>query len=200
LADNPVLPGTASVTVPIGSDLQRPGVPIDGMLRYNTTDDVFEGYVNGVWEPLVTGTVASAFLPLTGGSMLGDINMVGGNDITMSAGSLIDGRDVSADGTVLDNINTGTGIKVQTAPDTFVNREIEAETGSGLVVNDGDGTAGNPTIDYDMTLVPDLGVGVQVDENNDYLLIHDVSIGEERKVTPRQLNNRDAFRYFMVQI
>ena len=35
LATNPVLPGTASTTLPGGTTAQRPSVPIAGMIRYN---------------------------------------------------------------------------------------------------------------------------------------------------------------------
>jgi hypothetical protein len=37
LANNPVLPGTASVTIPTGSTAQRPVTPTVGMFRFNTS-------------------------------------------------------------------------------------------------------------------------------------------------------------------
>jgi hypothetical protein len=46
IALNPVIPGTASVTVPVGTTAQRPGAPTEGMLRYNLTEDILEGYAN----------------------------------------------------------------------------------------------------------------------------------------------------------
>ena len=49
IATDPILPGTGSVTVPDGTTGERPGTPVNGMLRYNTTDNVFEGYENGAW-------------------------------------------------------------------------------------------------------------------------------------------------------
>lgn len=45
IATNPILPGTASVTIPLGTTAQRPGSPFDGMLRYNTDNDVVESYI-----------------------------------------------------------------------------------------------------------------------------------------------------------
>jgi hypothetical protein len=56
LATNPVLPGTESVTVPIGATGARPVSAVNGMLRYNTTTAVFEGYANGAWGSITTGT------------------------------------------------------------------------------------------------------------------------------------------------
>ena len=38
---------TGAITVPNGTTAQRPSVPINGMIRYNTTIARFEGYANG---------------------------------------------------------------------------------------------------------------------------------------------------------
>ena len=38
---------TGAITVPNGTTAQRPAVPINGMIRYNTDTARFEGYVNG---------------------------------------------------------------------------------------------------------------------------------------------------------
>ncbi|WPX99529.1 hypothetical protein Megpolyxen_01420 [Candidatus Megaera polyxenophila] len=37
IATNPVLPGTASVTIPTGTTVQRPSTPTAGMFRFNTS-------------------------------------------------------------------------------------------------------------------------------------------------------------------
>jgi hypothetical protein len=37
------------VQMPTGATTDRPDTPADGMLRYNTTLDLFEGFVNGAW-------------------------------------------------------------------------------------------------------------------------------------------------------
>jgi hypothetical protein len=42
-----VFNSTGAVTVPKGTTAQRPTVPVNGMIRYNTTTARFEGYVNG---------------------------------------------------------------------------------------------------------------------------------------------------------
>jgi hypothetical protein len=41
--------GTGQVKLPAGTTAQRSGSPVDGMLRYNTDLDSFEGYVDGIW-------------------------------------------------------------------------------------------------------------------------------------------------------
>ena len=42
-----VFNSTGAVTVPRGTTAQRPAVPTNGMVRYNTDIARFEGYVNG---------------------------------------------------------------------------------------------------------------------------------------------------------
>ncbi len=41
--------GTGQVKLPAGTTAQRSGSPVDGMLRYNSDLDSFEGYVDGIW-------------------------------------------------------------------------------------------------------------------------------------------------------
>jgi hypothetical protein len=38
-----------AIKIPSGSQSSRPGIPANGMLRYSTTDNQFEGYANGAW-------------------------------------------------------------------------------------------------------------------------------------------------------
>jgi hypothetical protein len=47
--------GTGALKMPSGTTAQQPIVPIDGMIRYNTTTNSFEGYINGAWGQLGSG-------------------------------------------------------------------------------------------------------------------------------------------------
>jgi len=51
-AQNITLNSTGSFTVPSGTTAQRPGSPVNGMLRYNTTIPQLEIYVGGSWSAL----------------------------------------------------------------------------------------------------------------------------------------------------
>lgn len=53
IANNPILPGTGSVTVPDGTTAQTPGSPTNGMIRYDTDTDLFMAYQNGGWEQMI---------------------------------------------------------------------------------------------------------------------------------------------------
>lgn len=54
-AGNIEMSGTGAIDVAAGTTGQRPGTPSNGMLRYNTTDNAFEGYVNGAWGEIGGG-------------------------------------------------------------------------------------------------------------------------------------------------
>lgn len=47
-----VFPGTAAMTVPVGTTGQRPGAPAVGEIRFNTTTVQFEGYNGITWVNL----------------------------------------------------------------------------------------------------------------------------------------------------
>ena len=67
LADNPILPGTEGVVVPSGTTGQRAGSPTNGVIRYNTTSQTFEGYANSIWRDFsLTGGVTSFSAGTTG--------------------------------------------------------------------------------------------------------------------------------------
>jgi hypothetical protein len=46
---NVTFSGFGYVQMPTGATTDRPNTPADGMFRYNTTLDLFEGFVNGAW-------------------------------------------------------------------------------------------------------------------------------------------------------
>ena len=41
-----------SMVPPTGTTAQRPGTPVAGMVRYNTTLSLLEAYIGGVWAPI----------------------------------------------------------------------------------------------------------------------------------------------------
>jgi hypothetical protein len=50
--------GTGQVKLPAGTELQRSGSPANGMIRYNTDENTFEGYANGEWGGIGGGADA----------------------------------------------------------------------------------------------------------------------------------------------
>lgn len=56
IASDPVMPGTAAITLPIGTTAQRGSVG-DGAIRYNSDTALFEGRLNGSWSPFALSGV-----------------------------------------------------------------------------------------------------------------------------------------------
>ena len=67
ITSNPTIPGTAGMLVPVGTTGQRSGSPSNGVIRYNTTTQTFEGYANSAWRDFaLTGGVTSFSAGTTG--------------------------------------------------------------------------------------------------------------------------------------
>ena len=74
LASNAILPGVASVTLPIGTTAERPALGVNGMLRYNTSTARFEGYQGNAW--VTSGTGDGTVTSVSGTA--GEISVVNG--------------------------------------------------------------------------------------------------------------------------
>lgn len=65
IANNAILPGTGSITIPNGTTAQRVGSY--GAIRYNTSSGTFEGYITTGWQQFsLTGGVTSFQTSLSG--------------------------------------------------------------------------------------------------------------------------------------
>jgi hypothetical protein len=60
---NPSFTDTGAIKIPVGTELQRPGSPVAGQLRFNDDEDEFEGYDGTAWGAIGGGG---------SGQMLGD--------------------------------------------------------------------------------------------------------------------------------
>ena len=91
--------GTGQVKLPAGTTAQRSGSPVNGMLRYNTDLDSFEGYVDGIWGGIggaqaggaimtnkSTASVSYTIASGENGLSVGPITVDTGVTITVSSG------------------------------------------------------------------------------------------------------------------
>lgn len=152
IAANPILPGNGSVTVPTGTTGQRPGSPIVGDLRYNSTTSEFEGY-NGAWTPFGSGggsvTSITAGSNLTGGTITTTGTIALSNTITgltsINVGNieLIGNQLISTDTNGnIDLLPNGTGnILLGAAPVTITPSGIISAFGIDLIA-----VGGNPAL------------------------------------------------------
>jgi hypothetical protein len=118
LSSNAVLPGTGAVTVPKGSTAQKP-VGTAGQIRYNTDNQVFEGYAAGSWNPFSLAGGVSTF---SGGSTgLTPASPIGG---AITLGGVLN---VSSGGTGASSLTgyvKGSGTANMTASATIPNTDI----------------------------------------------------------------------------
>jgi hypothetical protein len=71
IADNAVFPGVEGITVPSGTTAERPSLPNEGEIRFNTDTGLFEGYLSSSWQSFSSGgtgvTSVATGTGLTGG-------------------------------------------------------------------------------------------------------------------------------------
>ena len=63
VSGNVDLTGTGYLQLPSGTDAERPGSPAEGMLRWNDTSNVFEGYDGNVWGKIGGGAAVQSTAP-----------------------------------------------------------------------------------------------------------------------------------------
>ena len=99
--NNLIFSGTGTITTPSGTTAQRPGSPGEGMLRYNSELDEFEGYANSAWGSIGGGasaggaiyentqTITANYTMTTGtnGHSVGPITINSGIVVTIPSGS-----------------------------------------------------------------------------------------------------------------
>ncbi|MEA9355420.1 tail fiber domain-containing protein [Bacteriovorax sp. PP10] len=160
----------------VGVDATACSAAIAGAMRFNTPNVEF---CNGTsWAPFGTSGATVASAQITDGTIVdADINAAANITATKLGTGVVDNTELSYIDGVTSSIQTQlnakqaldatltslaafntNGILVQTAADTFTGRTI-AGTANRLTVTNGDGIAGNPTIDIPTALLPSPVVG-----------------------------------------
>jgi hypothetical protein len=130
------LVGDGALVVPAGTTAQRPSPAQAAMVRFNQDTNTLEFYDGTSWGSIGQGSVTS--VAVTGSPGL----TVGGSPIT-TAGTITLTLDAELQG--LAGLSTN-GLVAHTGTGTYIGRTITGVAGN-IVVTDGDGIAGNPTID-----------------------------------------------------
>ena len=122
--------GSGAVTLTTGTTAQRPSVPVNGMIRYNTDLTAVETYQNNSWVSMEGGTVTS-------------VNVAGGTTgFTFTGGPITSSGTITMTGT-LGTANGGTGLSslgtasqilgVNTAGTALEYKSLTAGTGINVV-------------------------------------------------------------------
>jgi hypothetical protein len=123
LADNPVIPGTGGVVLPVGTTAQRPS-GTSGQIRYNSTTNKFEGYQNGLWQDIGNGSGTVTSVDVSGG--LTGLTTSGGP--VTSSGTITLGGTLAAD-------HGGTGYSSYTVGDLLYANTVSGFAKLGIGAN-----------------------------------------------------------------
>jgi hypothetical protein len=155
----------------VGVDATACSATISGAMRFNTPN---VEYCNGTsWTAFSTGTSAISSSQITDGTIVdADINAAANITASKLGTGIVDNTEFNYLDGVTSSIQTQlnnkqpldatltslaayntNGILVQTAADTFVGRSIVG-TANRLTITNGDGVAGNPTINIPTALLP----------------------------------------------
>jgi phage-related tail fiber protein len=167
ITPNPVLPGTAALTIPVGSTAQRPGTPVAGALRFNSSLVKYENYDGTTWKNVATENFVSAgYQPLDAdltsiSAMVSTGLAVNAGAGTWAARTLIppasgftitnpDGVSgnptfaLSGDLAAIEALST-TGLLARTGTNTWIPRVLTGSTNQ-IAITNADGVVGDPTI------------------------------------------------------
>jgi hypothetical protein len=148
IASDPVMPGTAAITVPIGTTAQRGSVG-DGAIRYNTDTLQFEGRINATWTPFAAAGIGVSSIStgtgLTGGPITttGTISIANTGVSASTYGSQnqvpvfavnAQGQITSVTNTSIDSIalTTGTISTTPSSANDIVNKSYADSIASGI--------------------------------------------------------------------
>ena len=144
IASDPVVPGTGGMVLPVGTTGQR-GSSTNGNLRYNTTTSTFEGYANGAWGAIVSGSGVSSI----------SFGTTGLTPATASTGIVtVAGTLAVANGGTGVITSTGTGSVVLSTSPTLVTPALgtpSALVGTNITGTAAGLTAGNVTTNANLT-------------------------------------------------
>lgn len=134
-AANPLMTGTGSLTIPLGTTAQRPGIPVEGMIRYNTDLNVLEFYnaTAVAWQQ--TGVVGGAVTSVSG--TLNRVTSTGGTTPVIDISASYVGQTSI---TTLGTVGTGTWQATLISPiygGTGVNNGASTLTLGGSLVTSG---------------------------------------------------------------
>jgi hypothetical protein len=130
------LVGNGALIVPAGTTTQRPSPPQAAMVRFNQDTNTLEFYDGTSWGSIGQGTVTSVAVTGSPGLTVSGSPITTAGTITLTLGTELQG---------LAGLSTN-GLIARSGAGAYVPRMITGVAGH-IVVTDGNGVAGNPTID-----------------------------------------------------
>lgn len=124
LANNPVVPGNGSMTIPVGTTVQQP-VGSPGQFRFNSTTQTFDGYAAGTWRQF---SLSGGVTTFSGGSTGLTPSVPTGGAVTLGGTLIVPNGGTGA--TSLNGYVYGNGTASMTASPTIPTTDL-----SGVITN-----------------------------------------------------------------
>jgi hypothetical protein len=111
-----------ALNLPTGTTAERPGSPVNGMMRYNTDNNLFEGYdgnwiaLNGIYDLDLNTYITAELTPGANDNTIrfyADGALVADMDSTRLRSDRIEVDDIAIDGNVINTITTDTDLNLR---------------------------------------------------------------------------------------
>ena len=135
---------TDQIYLPVGTTAQRTGSPIEGVIRYNSEGEFYEGYANGSWVRFLVanqGSYTITYLAVGGGG--GGTSGGGTGGGGGGGGQMTASTTPAIPGTTVLTITIGGGGAVSTAGTSSVITGVGQGVGGGAGAGKTGGTSGN---------------------------------------------------------
>jgi hypothetical protein len=148
LADNPIIPGVGAIQIPTGTLGQRPA-GVNGKIRYNSTDSVYEGYSAGAWRQFsLTGGVLTVSGTANEITAAGSINVV----LSLPTSLTFTGKTVTGGAFNMTTATVGSDtVTTNTATQTLTNKSISG--GANTLTNIANASLTNSSLTIGTTAI-----------------------------------------------
>lgn len=138
--------GTGALLLTAGTTAQRP-TGVAGMVRFNADQNVLEYFNGTIWFQQTAGTVTSVAATGSTGLTVSGSPITSSGTLTFTLGTELQGLSALA----------ANGLVTRTAAGAYTSRTLTG-TASNIVVTNGDGVSGAPTVN--LATVADSGTGI----------------------------------------
>lgn len=129
ITDNPVIPGTAAMTIPSGTGAQQP-VGASGQMRFNSDTQTFDGYAAGTWRQFSLAGGVTSF----GGGTTG-LTPAAQTSGSITLGGTLNVSNGGTGATTLSGYVKGNGTLAMTASSTIPTTDLSGTISNAQLAN-----------------------------------------------------------------
>lgn len=129
ITDNPVIPGTAAMTIPSGTNAQQPA-GASGQMRFNSDTQTFDGYASGAWRQFSLAGGVTSF----GGGTTG-LTPAAQTSGSVTLGGTLNVSNGGTGATTLSGYVKGNGTSAMTASGTIPTTDLSGTISNAQLAN-----------------------------------------------------------------